>query len=249
MRAGHVDESIPHIALVLEVDRQVEEVEREWIHPGEPLLQKRQKHLLGILVRDVLDHERCALVFAHRDLVQVQPVHPILLGPALSLGHRVHLVPGQPASQGRIGVVTTRSCYVGAHTAILGLLPAHISHLLGRHTDWVSSRWNPTTNTADAAQRQLNGRAVLSLHQLRLKGHALLGLQRSQNVLMVGQTGTCTPSPEEERRLGWRGRRVALMIHTAARIFPNLIQRRLLQTGVRRVRLVTKPGHALQRHL
>ena len=29
MRAGHVDERIPHIALVLEVDRQVEEVERE----------------------------------------------------------------------------------------------------------------------------------------------------------------------------------------------------------------------------
>ena len=108
MRCRHVDERVPDIALVLEVDRQVEEVERVRVDARKPLLQQRQQHLLGVLVGDVLDHEGRALVLAPRNLVQVQPVHPVLMRLALCLGRRRHLVARQPATQRRIGVVPTR---------------------------------------------------------------------------------------------------------------------------------------------
>lgn len=48
----HVDESIAYIALVLEVNGQVEEV----VGAAELLINGGQEHLLGVLVGDVLDH-------------------------------------------------------------------------------------------------------------------------------------------------------------------------------------------------
>ena len=55
----HVDEGVPHVALVLEVDGQVEEV----VQPVELLVDGLQQHLLGVLVGDVLDHQRGPAVF------------------------------------------------------------------------------------------------------------------------------------------------------------------------------------------
>ena len=54
----HVDESIAHIALVLEVNGQVEEV----VGATELLINGGQEHLLCVLVGDILDHQCCALV-------------------------------------------------------------------------------------------------------------------------------------------------------------------------------------------
>ena len=51
--ADNVDEGVANIALVLEVDGQVEEVE----HAGEALIDCSQQHLLIVLVGDVLDHQ------------------------------------------------------------------------------------------------------------------------------------------------------------------------------------------------
>ena len=56
----HVDESIAHVALVLEVDGQIKEI----ICAAELLVNCGQKHFLRVLVWDVLDHERGALVLA-----------------------------------------------------------------------------------------------------------------------------------------------------------------------------------------
>ena len=57
--SDHIDESIADIALVLEVDWQVEEV----VGSTELLINGGQQHLLCVLVGDVLDHECCPLVF------------------------------------------------------------------------------------------------------------------------------------------------------------------------------------------
>ena len=57
-RPYHVEESVAHVALVLEVDRQVEEV----VLALELLVYGSEQHLLRVLVGDVLDHERGALV-------------------------------------------------------------------------------------------------------------------------------------------------------------------------------------------
>ena len=59
----HVDEGIPNIALVLEVDGKVEEV----IQPVELLIDGLQQHLLGVLVGDVLDHQRGPRVLTCRE--------------------------------------------------------------------------------------------------------------------------------------------------------------------------------------
>ena len=55
---NHVDEGVTHVAFVFEVDGQVEEV----ICPTELLINGGQQHLLSILIGNVLDHERRALV-------------------------------------------------------------------------------------------------------------------------------------------------------------------------------------------
>ena len=56
----HVDEGVANIALVLEVDGQVEEV----VHAAELLINGLQQHLLRVFVGDVLDHQRRARVLA-----------------------------------------------------------------------------------------------------------------------------------------------------------------------------------------
>ena len=64
LRSHHVDESIAHIALVLEVNGQVEEV----IGAAELFINRGEQHLLCVLVRDVLDHERRAFVLTCKTL-------------------------------------------------------------------------------------------------------------------------------------------------------------------------------------
>ncbi|TYZ61020.1 hypothetical protein PybrP1_009600 [[Pythium] brassicae (nom. inval.)] len=60
-----VDERVAHVALVLEVDREVEEV----VAPAVPRVDLCEQHLLRVLVRDVAHHERRALVGARRHAV------------------------------------------------------------------------------------------------------------------------------------------------------------------------------------
>lgn len=60
LRPHHVDESVAHIALVLEVDWQVEEV----VGAAELFIDGSQQHLLCVLVGDVLDHQSGTLVVA-----------------------------------------------------------------------------------------------------------------------------------------------------------------------------------------
>ena len=62
-----VDEGVANVALVLEVDRQVEEVELTTVG-----VQSREKHLLTVLVGDVLDHERRSGVVSGCDALNVQ---------------------------------------------------------------------------------------------------------------------------------------------------------------------------------
>ena len=64
LRPHHVDESITHIALVLEVNWQVEEV----VAAPELFINGGEQHLLCVLVGNVLDHQRCAFVLACRAL-------------------------------------------------------------------------------------------------------------------------------------------------------------------------------------
>ena len=62
LRPHHVDESVSHIALVLEVDWQVEEV----VGAAELFIDGSEQHLLCVLVGDVLDHEGGTLVITCR---------------------------------------------------------------------------------------------------------------------------------------------------------------------------------------
>ncbi len=62
MWANHVDEGVAHIAFILEINRQVEEV----IGPTEFLINGCQQHLLRVLIGDVLDHQRCTLVITYK---------------------------------------------------------------------------------------------------------------------------------------------------------------------------------------
>ena len=57
----------------LRVDREVEEV----VEASVALVDLADQHLLVVLVRDVLDHQRSARVLTIHDLVQVQP-EPLL---------------------------------------------------------------------------------------------------------------------------------------------------------------------------
>jgi len=65
---AHVDEGVPHVAVVLEVDRQVEEVVPACVLLVQPL----QKHLLRVLVWNVLDHDCRSRVAPARNLLQIQ---------------------------------------------------------------------------------------------------------------------------------------------------------------------------------
>ena len=60
----HIDESVAHIALVLEVNGQVEEV----VASAELFINGGEQHLLCVLVGDVLDHQRCAFVLTCKAL-------------------------------------------------------------------------------------------------------------------------------------------------------------------------------------
>jgi len=69
---GHVDEGLAHVAPIGTVDGKVEEV----LTPQELLVDDLQKHCLGVLVRDVLDHQASAGVLLHHQS---------------GLGNRLHL--------------------------------------------------------------------------------------------------------------------------------------------------------------
>ncbi len=56
--ANHVDEGVAHIALILEINWQVEEV----VGSMELFVNGCQQHLLRVLIGDVLDHQRRTLV-------------------------------------------------------------------------------------------------------------------------------------------------------------------------------------------
>jgi len=68
-RVAHINEGVADIAVVLQVDWQVEEVVATLVLGVNTL----QQHLLGVLVRNVLDHYRRAQVVSLHDLLQVQP--------------------------------------------------------------------------------------------------------------------------------------------------------------------------------
>jgi hypothetical protein len=63
----HIDEAVSHIALVLEIYGQIEEVELTL----QILLESVPHHVLGVLVRDVLDHQRSPPVATLAYLVQI----------------------------------------------------------------------------------------------------------------------------------------------------------------------------------
>ena len=67
-RVTHIDESVAHITIVLQVNWQVEEV----VAAGVRLINPIQQHLLGILVWDILDHYCGALVMSVDYLSEVQ---------------------------------------------------------------------------------------------------------------------------------------------------------------------------------
>lgn len=73
-----VNKSIAHVALVLEVDGEIEEVVGALV----PLVNGSKEHLLAVLVRDVLNHQRGTLVGPVADAVDVENV----LGLVLLLG-------------------------------------------------------------------------------------------------------------------------------------------------------------------
>jgi hypothetical protein len=59
-RVSHVDEGIAHVAVVLQVDWQVEEV----IAPCVRLIDPLEEHLLSVFVWNILDHYSRALVMS-----------------------------------------------------------------------------------------------------------------------------------------------------------------------------------------
>lgn len=63
-----IDKGIAHIALVLEVDGEVEEVVRALV----ALVDGSQQHALAVLVGDVLDHQRCPLVCPRSHTVNME---------------------------------------------------------------------------------------------------------------------------------------------------------------------------------
>ena len=63
----HVDEGGPHVAVVLKVDWQVEEV----VPARVLLVQSLQKHLLRVLVWNVFNHDCRSLVTTRNNLLQV----------------------------------------------------------------------------------------------------------------------------------------------------------------------------------
>ena len=83
--AHEVDKRIPHVAVVLQVDWQVEEV----IPMGMQRVDLLKQHLLSILIGDVLNHNGGATILTRRDLVQVQLIR--LLFSLGNFSHRVSL--------------------------------------------------------------------------------------------------------------------------------------------------------------
>ena len=67
-RVAHINESVANIAIVLQVDWQVEEVVATLVLG----VNTFEEHLLGVLVRNVLDHYRGAQVVSLDYLLQVQ---------------------------------------------------------------------------------------------------------------------------------------------------------------------------------
>jgi hypothetical protein len=65
---NEVNEGVTHITLVLEVNRQVEEVILVFM----VLVNLLQQHFLCVLVRDVLDHDGGSIVFQIQNVIQLQ---------------------------------------------------------------------------------------------------------------------------------------------------------------------------------
>lgn len=63
-----VDECVSHIAVILEINRQVEEVIVVLLRTVNCL----QEHLLSVLVRNVLDHDGRSVIKAIQDVLDVQ---------------------------------------------------------------------------------------------------------------------------------------------------------------------------------
>jgi hypothetical protein len=64
---NEVDEGVAHIALVLEVNGEVNEV----VLPFVSLVDEIKEHILGVLVWDVPDHQRGALIYPVLDVVKI----------------------------------------------------------------------------------------------------------------------------------------------------------------------------------
>jgi hypothetical protein len=67
-RVDEVDESIPHVASVLEVDGEVEKVILVLGVPVDSL----QQHFLGVFIRDVSDHNRSSQVIPRGNALEVE---------------------------------------------------------------------------------------------------------------------------------------------------------------------------------
>lgn len=68
VRIPHVDERIPDVAVVLQVDRQVEKV----VSTRMLLVKALQQHLLSVLIWNVLYHNRSPLVTTVKNLLEIQ---------------------------------------------------------------------------------------------------------------------------------------------------------------------------------
>lgn len=65
---NEIDESVAHVAVVLEVDREIEEVVVALLRSVYGL----QEHLLSVLVGNVLYHDGCAIVLSIKNVVDIQ---------------------------------------------------------------------------------------------------------------------------------------------------------------------------------
>ncbi len=65
--AHHVDEGVAHVALILEINWQVEEI----IGSMELFIDGCQQHLLRVLIGNVLDHQRCTLVISYKAALNI----------------------------------------------------------------------------------------------------------------------------------------------------------------------------------
>ena len=107
-RVDKVDEGVPDVAAVVQVQRKIEKVEAAFVVPVDAL----EKHLFRVLVRDVPDHDGRARVFSMKDPLQVY----LELWVGILLRHPVRVLAGaQPTRRYCRVCRVERACLTGHH--------------------------------------------------------------------------------------------------------------------------------------